>query len=171
MSPIPTNQELQGAFQKADASVQTYIASGELDEAFEQIRTEHKLHLDEAGKLGQALNAVFLELRPMSEFPNLLREALEQNSGAYDAVLKAVNDKIFSPFRTKLQTPSASEEKALDTKPVEATPTVRNLIDKKELGGAEKVSVNTLSEEQSLREGSPNQKQYRAADPYREPIE
>ncbi|MFQ5540643.1 MAG: hypothetical protein ACE5F4_00090 [Candidatus Paceibacteria bacterium] len=102
MITIPTKQDIQEAYNRGPTQVQSYITSNELNEVFEQIREAHKLHFDEADKLTDALVSVFFELRSASEFPELLREALEQNSDKYDAVLKDVNEKIFKVFRQKL---------------------------------------------------------------------
>lgn len=115
---IPTETQLRAQYQNASRRVQQFITSVELDEIFKEIHNTHKLHLDEIGNLSNALNAVFLEMAPLEQFPNLLKEALEQNSDRYDAVLKDVNEKIFVAFRKKLEEP---EEPSIEEKTVPET--------------------------------------------------
>ena len=125
---IPDQTAIRAAYKKAPKRVQKYITSIELDHAFKEIGTTHKLHLDESGALSKALNAVFLELVPLEKFPDLLKEVLKDNS-KQAAVLKEVNEKVFVTFRKKLQEPepepepkieAAEEEKPEDT--VEVAP-------------------------------------------------
>ena len=184
MTRIPTEQELRIVYEKAPSFIKEYVISTELLKAFETIRTEHKLHFDEAGKLTDALVSVFLEMRPMSEFPNLLREALEQNSATYSAVLKDVNEKIFTVFREKILTQSNKEgpaetdiEKSAAPEPASPTrATSTSLRDRLELGVShphEVASVNTLNDSQPQNETPSGKKPPEAPhpDPYREPIE
>ncbi|MEK7613325.1 MAG: hypothetical protein AAB439_00400 [Patescibacteria group bacterium] len=176
MITIPTNEELRNAYEKAPEMVQKYITSEGLAAAFEEIRMSNKLHLDEAGRLSQALNAVFLELRTITTFPELLRTTLEQNSNTYDAVLKAVNEKIFEPFRALLQ-PAPDVVKAPVTPPQppvqketpSPVPTVSgNILDRKITQSPEKISVDVLKTESIPPVKPPSRS---SIDPYREPIE
>ena len=162
---IPSSQDIARAFQTAPDYVKSYIASGALTSTFEKIRTEHKLHLDEAGKLSRSLNAVFLKLADSSEFPALLKESLEQNSGAYDDVLKAVNEEIFTDFRRQLQSPPPAEEPA---------PTIQGTEQKLSTPTSERtkhVATDTLAESQTEEPAPAAQNYSDGSDPYREPIE
>lgn len=190
---IPSDQELQKHYAAAPDLVKEFITSVELSTAFQEIRTHHQLHLDEAGALSRALNSVFLELNDYQKFPSLLKEALEQNSGQYDAVLKEVNEKIFTAFRKKLEEPEEVEEPTNVAQPVTSTqnPTTPNLAElEKTVAFNEPVALPTNNDsitENKLKETTQEKptdveiktpsttdeatsKPY-AADPYREPIE
>lgn len=164
---IPNNNEIREQLKNAPEDVRVFIAGVEFNETFIAIKNSHKLHFDEMEKLGNALVSVFVELRSMSDFPALLREALEQNSAAYDAVLKDVNEKIFAVFRASLEKKVAeSEAPALNSQtPSPKPPTPAALLEKKVPQNAEKV---TLSTPPPAPEKPP---QYIKVDPYREPIE
>lgn len=193
MATIPTIEEIEKALQQTSEIVDGFIVSETLADAFEEIRTTHKLHLDEAEQLSRALNAVFLELAPFDRFPELLREALEQNSDKFDVVLSDVNEKVFKVFRKNLEEGknkpvdseevSASAPVAVATAPAPspAQPTTPRtaqepapvLLDKKTSEKAESFNVDAFTDDAS---DSPQQTQqstqYRSGvDPYREPIE
>lgn len=165
---IPPNDEIRTYLGNASAPVRNFIASPEFVEAFLHIRATHKLHFDEAEKLGNALIAVFTEARPVANFPVMLREALEQNRGTYDAVLADINEKIFSIFRLKL---------ARDDAPV--TGSEKNTpkpLDEKAFVLEKKTSQNTakvaLAASEPLESQPPTPSgAYKATDPYREPLE
>ncbi len=183
MATLPTTEELKEKYATASSAVRKYIASDELDEAVGAIKNSYKLHLDETEQLNTALEAVFLGVRPAAEFPELLKVALEQNSSAYDAVLRDVNEKIFVAFRRKMQEPEAP-------KPSEATPVAIKVapsgqapqgaaqtapspagsikrIGEQVMKQAERVEVNTLG----VSAPAPEPKKYPTTDPYRESID
>lgn len=184
MATIPDEQTLRSALEQAPGNVRTFVTSNELLEIFDTIRTEHKLHFDEAEKLTDALVAVFVELQPLSAFPELLKEALEQNAQAYDGVLKDVNEKIFAAFRNTLQgtpavaRPEAPQAPALAPVP---TPTPQLVVPKTPLDRLKETS-RTVTESVAVQpndEGAttpraavpPPASSYSNTDPYREPIE
>lgn len=170
MTTVPTAQDIAKAFQTAPDYVKDYISSDELSQTFEEIRQSNKLHFDEADKLSRSLNAVFLKLNDSSEFPTLLKESLEQNSGAYDEVLKAVNQNIFNHFRTRLQNPEQVTQ---------AAPSLKNAEQKLTSHVSEPnifVEVDTLNDEKAVQEQDSVPEKTKpaytgSADPYREPIE
>ncbi len=173
MATLPTKEEIKKAYQQAPEYIQTYIISKELADVFNTIRTAYKLHFDEAGQISIALNAVFLEVRPTAEFPDLLKVALEQNGDKYDVVLKDINEKIFTVFREKVLTrKTETPEMQSAQKEVPKTPTVVptppekendiplvsvpetqpkpdpiNQLEKTVSNATETVSVNTLEDE------------------------
>lgn len=154
MGILPTLEELKAAHGAAPAYIRDYISSEELAKVFNEIRDTNKLHLDEAGQLSLALSAVFLEVRPAEQFPELLKEALEVNQGAHAAVLKTVNEKVFARFReilsqktlTQVETSAPPEKKPPAA--LEAAPAIKE--------GSAGASATTTRP---------------SSDPYREPIE
>ena len=133
---IPDTKQLAAAYKSAPSVVQEFITSPELSAVFEEIRTEYQLHIDEAGALSNALNAVFLELVPLDTFPGLLKEAIKGDEAKHSAILKEINERVFTAFRKKLQEPSQpaatqevaepevrieSKEAVLAAKPEDAT--------------------------------------------------
>lgn len=179
MTYIPSESELRGLYEKAPQNVKDFIVSTELLDAFDAIRVEHKLHLDEAGKLTDALVAVFLEAKPATDFPLMLKEALEQNATAYDAVLKAVNEKIFTAFRNTLkpttEIPIQSVPAQPATPPPPSAPLIKTPMDRlKEASNAGAQTVQASPQIENIpREAAPQTSTptYKSADPYREPIE
>lgn len=173
MAQIPTEQEIRTAYESAQKNIKDYVVSEDLQKKFHDIRTNHNLHLDEAGKLTDALVATFLELSPMSEFPNLLREVLEQNSDQHESVLKEVNDKIFTSFRNKLEgKPDEIEELAPQKEPETANQGSNvPILEKKINEGVKKISVGTLdSSPKTQTQKEKEETSYRGVDPYRESI-
>ncbi len=185
MTTIPDEQTLRSALEQAPANVRTFVTSNELLEIFDAIRTEHKLHFDEAEKLTDALVAVFVELQPLSAFPELLKEALEQNAQAYDGVLKDVNEKIFVAFRNTLQgAPAAAVAPKVPQAPALApvpTPTPQPALPKTPLDRLKETS-RTVTESVAVQPNDtsattphaavpPPASSYPSTDPYREPIE
>lgn len=167
-------QKLKEAYQKAPEAVQEFIISDELSNTFEKIRKTHQLHLDEASNMSDALNAVFLEVKPFDAFPNLLKQALEQNRAKYDAVLKDINELIFVPFRKSLQQkeekveePVPEPEAAPTPAPQAAEPAI-NKLEKSTFQKPETVELGTPPEGEIKKEESKNTP---PVDPYREPID
>ncbi len=95
-----TQEEIQKAYQRAPEHIQTWIDSDELAKAFDAIRTKYNLHVDHAGNLAIALDAVILELKQFTELPALLKEGLASlDDATRDKVVKDVNDTVFVPLR------------------------------------------------------------------------
>src|SRR3989344_3449230 len=171
MATIPTNDEIGAAFAKASKAVQEYIGSTELMSAFIGIRDHYKLHLDEAGNISRALNAVFLGVRPAAEFPELLKAALEQNSGAYGVTLKDINEKIFVPFRRKMQEKGAAPPSDAQTLQKPLSPIER--LEERVMGDAERGVEKKTAGMPPLRPSTPPpqpQTPPATTDPYRESI-
>lgn len=174
---IPTEQEIRDTLEKAPDTIRAYVNSATLGDAFEEIRTRHKLHLDEAGKLTDALVATFLEMRPASGFSDLLKESLEQNSGAYAAVLADINEKIFKPFRKSLEeevtaTADTPATPAPAVRPAEAVrPPSVPLLEKKVNERPQTFSVDAFSEDRAEPEPKKAPEYRSGVDPYRESVE
>lgn len=193
---IPNETQLRAEYQKAPKLVKEFITSAELNQAFTEIRDEHQLHLDEAGTLSNALNAVFLELVPLEKFPELLKEVVKDEAKR-TAVLKDINEKVFVAFRKKLEGPREdtapvrqivnpparaiqaperpaafneieTEAPQITTAPV-ATPAI-NKLEQSVRQKATDVELDTTPKppQSGTQENKPN---YRGSDPYREPIE
>lgn len=175
MAILPTQEEIVARFESAPEYVRNFITSVELMATFKTLREVHKLHLDEAGQVGRALNAVFLEIRPASEFPELLRSSLEQNVSVYDALLKDINEKIFKVFREKMETKPPTPTPVTPTPPATPPSTIGKLeatITKQ----PQSVVVSTLTEKNDViskptTTPTPPQRHTYTNDPYREPVE
>lgn len=99
---IPTDVQVKEAYKKAREELKEYINSDELFNTFYTLRTKYSLHVDVAGNLALLVDAIILELVPLSDFPGLLKEILTGASETdYLAILKSVNDDIFAAFRQK----------------------------------------------------------------------
>ena len=117
-----TTEEIQKAFKTAPQNLKDYIESDDMERAFYAIRSAYKLHLDHAGNLALAIDAVILGLKSFDQLPQLLQEAL---SGLDDdtrgKVLKDINDKIFIPLREMSRKHAEEVRKATTLPP----PTIR----------------------------------------------
>lgn len=188
---LPTKEQIQTAYKQAPEYVQDFIVSEELNKAFTDIRTEHKLHLDDAGRLSLAINAVVLELAPLTSFPQLVGEALtDVSSETRSAVVSAVNEKVFEELRewARLDKEGLLYEK-VDESENESAETVNQLkgviSSVEELqnevsrGQKKETSPQTqkdgaeveLSEKSTAPQQNVPKKPYPGSDPYREPIE
>jgi len=185
---IVDEKQLQTAYTNAPQKIRDYITSPELAGVFQELRTAHKLHLDEAGALSKALNAVFLEVTPFEKFPELLKEALGETGEKYSGVLHDVNEKIFSVFREKMrEVVVAPKEGAPAPNISKSAPVLEPEMNKAEQEKESEPIAPIKKLEQSMRESSTdvemgeltpapkpqNQKEptYKSTDPYREPIE
>lgn len=178
MALIPTEQEIRAGYEKASPLVQTYIASAELQDEFNAIRTAHQLHFDEAGKMSDALVATFLGLREMKQFPELLREALEQNGDKHSEVLKDINEKIFSSFRRKLELkPLPQEEVRHSTPPASLLSVSKPHVTLEKRGNEEPKTFSVNMPPFEAKEKGKNATEKKDAsyksgiDPYRESVE
>lgn len=146
---LPTQNEIAKALTAAPHEVSDFIFSEELAEVFETLRANHALHLDEAGTVSDAINAVAVGLTPLSEFRATLEAALpETPREKVDALTKDINELVFQKLRR-----SAAE------RPRE-TAMERVSIPEQRLGGA------VLEAPRDITAPLP-----RSLDPYREPIE
>lgn len=95
-----SEEEVKRVYATASQSVKDYVNSNEVFDAFHEIRKSHNLHLDHAGNLAMAIDAVILGMRSFSELPTLLRDALPGvDDATREKVVQDVNDKIFVPLR------------------------------------------------------------------------
>lgn len=182
MTLIPPAEEIRNKLQNAPGNVRSFITSAEFTTAFENVRTTHKLHFDEAEKMGDSLSAVFLEMVPANQFPDLLKESLEQNSGAYGVVLADINEKIFKPFRKSLEGGAATPadmpvalapaaRPAQDIKDRPSPTPAEPLVGKKTDERPQTFSVDAFSEDEVKAEPTKLPKYHGGIDPYHEPIE
>ena len=112
---IPTDQEVKAAYKAAEEDKKEYINSDELFNTFYAIRTKYNLHVDVAGNLATLIDAVILELVPFSDFPTKLKEILVGASDVeYQAILKSVNDDVFTYFRNKVKKEAEMAKKKAD---------------------------------------------------------
>lgn len=125
---IPTDQEVKAAYKAAGEDKKEYINSDELFNTFYAIRTKYNLHVDVAGNLALLIDAVILELIPLSEFPGKLKEVLAGSSDVeYQAILKSVNDEVFTYFRNKVKAAAEAAKKKAEQEAVEDAALEREL--------------------------------------------
>lgn len=118
-----TEAEVRKVYETAPKHLKEYIDSDGLFNAFHEIRRTHKLHIDQAGNLAMAIDAVVLGMKRFDELPMLLREGL---AGVDDAtrekVVKDVNDKVFVPLREYTKKRAEETQKTTAPKPVPTSP-------------------------------------------------
>lgn len=128
---IPTDQQVKAAYKAAGKDKKEYINSDELFNTFYAIRTKYNLHVDVAGNLATLIDAVILELVPFSDFPAKLKEILVGASDVeYQAILKSVNDDVFTYFRNKVKTEAEAAKKKADEEAREDAALERELREK-----------------------------------------
>ena len=196
-----TQEEIQKAYASAPKHLQEYIDSDDLFNAFHEIRGKYNLHLDKAGDLAIAIDAIILNLQSFDAFPRLLKEALGGvDEKTYQGVVEDVNTKIFTAFRelTKKQVEKLVQAPA-PPKPVsnsEPLKVIEQTVSQKEPAPVKPLQI--IQEKMSQTVGTaalnipvppvaaavttpaaqPEQKppataptRYHGADPYREPAE
>lgn len=108
---LPTEAEIQQAYSGAPRELKEYIDSAIVFDAFHEIRTAYKLHLDHAANLSKAIDSVILGIRSFTELPGLLTEALPGLDAEMQAkIVKDINDKVFVPLREQVKQ-KADEER------------------------------------------------------------
>jgi cell fate (sporulation/competence/biofilm development) regulator YlbF (YheA/YmcA/DUF963 family) len=118
-----TQEQITEAFKKASPEVQAMVNSDDVFNAFHEIREKHNLHLDHAGNLATAINAVILEIVPFTELDTLLKEGMQGVDDAVRAqVIQDVNDKIFVPLREETRKHAVEVAKINAAPPVVAPP-------------------------------------------------
>jgi hypothetical protein len=163
---LPSEQKIQATFQSAPQYVQDFILSDELNDAFEELREKYALHIDEAGKISLAINAIALNLAPIASFPKLIAEALPgKPEDMRNDIANDVNTHVFASLRESAQQGAPAPEESVP----QPTPLQRKITDTKlsntvsgraedvPLGGAEAPQVS--------------KNDYKGTDPYREPID
>lgn len=178
---LPTKEQVQTAYTSAPDYVQDFITSEELDEAFTAIRREHKLHLDDAGRLSIAINAVILEIFSLEKFPQLVQEALtDVSSEIQKAVITEVNEQIFEELREWARLDKEGllyeeEEISANTTPSDGAES-ESFREKNELptqtgrGTVNGEKDTPVAQTPEIKTETSN-KIYPGSDPYREPIE
>ena len=164
MDTIPTKDTLVAAFKQAPQYVKDFIMGDKMATAFDAMRTAHKLHLDDAGRLSAVINAVVLGLAPLGDFDKLVGQALVAVTPDERAeVIKEINDTIFIPMRDTA-TPEAAPapEAATPGLPAVVGPTTSIIEQKLEMRTAEAPKTVTIPAE------APHP--YAAGDPYHEPV-
>jgi hypothetical protein len=120
MSLLPSQLEIKTAYQNAPVYLQDFIGSDEMYTVFQDMIKVHKLHIDQGGNLAVALNSIILGLRPLGQFPELLKEALNSSDDALNrAIANEANSKVFSALRalTKTETTPTKATPVLETAP------------------------------------------------------
>ncbi len=116
-----TQDQIEQKFNAASKEVQDMVNSEDVFNAFHEIREKHNLHLDHAGNLATAINAVILEIVPFTELDGLLREGMQGvDDATRQGVIQDVNDKIFVPLRALSK--KRAEEKHAAEKMARVTP-------------------------------------------------
>ncbi len=177
-------EEVRKVYASAPQHLKAYIDSDELFDAFHSIREAHKLHLDHAGNLALAIDAVILGMKRFDELPILLREGLMGLDEAMrEKVVKDVNDKIFMPLREL--TKKHAEESKTYTEPPAPTSGIRSVEIKLVKEPAPPLPLQSVVEQKMPPTAAPptapvppaestaprETPRYHGTDPYREPVE
>jgi hypothetical protein len=123
---FPTRDQVREKASNAPEHLLEFIRSDLMRSVFEELRTKHKLHIDQAGNMATAINSIVLGIRNLDEFPAMLKEALGNSDNAMqEDILKIVNEKIFVLLRTLtkgMTTPVTAAEKPLSAPAAVTTP-------------------------------------------------
>ena len=102
---IPTQKEVQEAYNRASKEVKDFISNDTLNNFFNKTRNDYKMHLDDAEKYSLVLTGTVLGIIPFDSFENELKNALPNISkDALAEILQKTNEDIFRKLRkTTLQ--------------------------------------------------------------------
>lgn len=160
-----SEQEMRSAYEKAPQAVKDALNSDEVFRAFHDIRKKHSLHIDHAGNLANAINAVVLGVVPFTDMGRLLDEGMQGVSAeTKQGVLKDLNEKIFLPLREKALVGAKERAETVHTPPPVSAPTPRpvSVIEQKLPTQVVTPAVQKASVPETPKA------QYRSHDPYRE---
>ena len=134
---MPTEQQIKAAYKVVRDELREYIDSEELFNTFYAIRTKYNLHVDVAGNLALLIDAIILELVPLTEFPQLLKDILTNSSDSdYQAILKSVNDDVFAVFRTKTKERAEEAKRKADQEAKEDAELEKRLEEEAKMAGS-----------------------------------
>lgn len=168
---IPSQTQIQEAYEKAPKGLQDIILSQEIAETFASLRSRYKIHLDQAEKLALAINSVILGLSEIDHFPSLLREALpDSNDETRTEILKEINDEVFSSLRNQAQNKPSLDTAKHQLEQIGEGNVVQEAAPNK-LSESTKAPVDEVEVVEDEEEEKPQNPNYRGTDPYREPIE
>lgn len=162
-------QNIKDAFSAAPQALKDALNSDEVYDAFHEIREKHNLHIDHAGNLATAINAVVLGVVPFTDMGRLLDEGMPGVSPeTKQGVLTDLNDMIFIPLREKALSVAArpSHPPAVPTVPDAPIPKPPVSVIAQKLSHPQ-VS-ETLATPPPPAPAPPAPAQYRSQDPYRE---
>lgn len=179
MSEPITQDDIQAALTKLPPEIAEYAKSTELYETFESVRLKYDLHLDQAGALILAIYAVVVELRPFSELPQLMREALgDIPQEKQNEIMSDFNERVFSVLREKTKQKvfkgqiTENSNKQAPMKPlVNTSPLImkKTVVEQKMLSGDVTAPVPVPVPTKTPKPTAPAH--YHGTDPYREPAE
>lgn len=173
---LPTPQQITDAFRAAPGYIKDFLDGDELDDAFSDIRTTHKLHLDHAGVLADLLNAVILELIPLGQFGAALAEHLPGlGQDVRTAITREANEKLFAVLRGRAEAPAPEPvlPASVESPPAPATSVPSVFVQKLAGAVSEPQKTVTVPMPSPSVETKPIEEPRYAdgTDPYREPVE
>ncbi len=118
-----TISQLNTQFENLPEMLKEAITSTETAQAIKKISEQHKLHIDEAGKLANETGLVMFGLTRPYMFTTRLSRALNIDKDKAEKIAQAVNAQIFSPIQDYLKNPPQTEEKQ--------TPAPQSIFDQK----------------------------------------
>jgi len=122
-------KQIQERFEELPVDVQRAIQSSDLEQKLQRVSTKHKLHIDQAGALGDEVRLVMLGFAAPDDFPQQLVEQLGLTTEQANALAQDVSNEIFVPIRESMQ--EFIEERALaEHLAADAAPAVQPLSEK-----------------------------------------
>lgn len=103
MSTSQAQKILGERFEKLPAGLQDAITSVDLREELKAVSQEHKLHIDQAGKLEDETALVMMGFESPDAYPDNLQRELDVDAETAQAITEAVNERIFLPIREEMQ--------------------------------------------------------------------
>ena len=100
-----TLDQLNTQFERLPEELKEAITSIETARAIKKISDEHKLHIDEAGRLADETGLVMFGLTRPYLFPVRVARALNVDKNKAAIIAQAVNDQIFAPIQEYLKNP------------------------------------------------------------------
>lgn len=153
---IPTQDQIKAAFKTATEDQKGYINSDELFNTFYTLRTKYHLHVDVAGNLALLIDAVILEILPLTEFPGKLKEILTGSSDVdYQAILKAINDDVFAYFRNKVRAEAEAAKKKAEQEAIEDAELEKQIQEKVKIAELEAAAAKTSTPQASAAPTAP----------------
>ena len=118
-----TEEHIRNVYVGAPQYVKEFVDSNELHYAFHAIREEYNMHVDHAGGMALAIDAVILGMEPLERFPDLMKEVMHGVDAAEVARIVAdVNEKVFAVFRRMAQERAVTAHEAQVASPTPLAP-------------------------------------------------
>ncbi len=96
-------KKVAARFEELPEAVQQAIKSADFDQKMQAVVQKHKLHIDQAGALGDETLMVMMGFLPPTEFAENIEKQLQVSREESEAIAQDISDSLFASIREAMQ--------------------------------------------------------------------